>query len=314
VSRELARSEETTVDFRQAALVALGRMLAAEGYRFVTATPETHRRVLARAGRDEARDLRDVFGFSRPFPEALLPARMLEAMRAARVVERRGALLASTVRWSSLGEALYVHSAHPTSGADAVFFGPDTYRFAAFLEANARAAESAIDIGCGTGAGGLSIATRVARLTLSDVNRAALRLARVNATLAGITNARFIESDVMNEVAGTFDLVIANPPYLVDDEARTYRHGGSLHGAELSVRIVREALDRLSSRGTLLLYTGAPIVEGRDVFLDAVRPVVGKRSMHYTELDPDVFGEELDRPAYADVERIAVVGLRIDVP
>ena len=29
----------------------------------------------------------------------------------------------------------------------------------------------------------------------------------------------------------------------------------------------------------------------------------------YRELDPDVFGEELDRPAYAHVERIAVVAL-----
>ena len=30
-------------------------------------------------------------------------------------------------------------------------------------------------------------------------------------------------------------------------------------------------------------------------------------SLDYRELDPDVFGEELDRPAYRDVDRIAVV-------
>jgi len=29
----------------------------------------------------------------------------------------------------------------------------------------------------------------------------------------------------------------------------------------------------------------------------------------YRELDPDVFGEELDRSAYRNVERIAVVAL-----
>jgi hypothetical protein len=29
----------------------------------------------------------------------------------------------------------------------------------------------------------------------------------------------------------------------------------------------------------------------------------------YEELDPDVFGNELDAPSYADVERIAAVGL-----
>jgi hypothetical protein len=29
----------------------------------------------------------------------------------------------------------------------------------------------------------------------------------------------------------------------------------------------------------------------------------------YEEIDPDVFGEELDRPAYATADRIAAVGL-----
>jgi SAM-dependent methyltransferase len=297
---------------RDHALVELGRMLAADGYRFVTSTPETHRRLLARASGAEARDLRDVFGFSRPFSERLLPRPMLEALRAAGAVQPRGSLLASTVRWSSLGDALYVHSAYPTTGADAVFFGPDTYRFAAFLEMNVVRARHAVDVGCGAGAGGLSLASRVARLTLADINREALRFSRINAAVAGVTNVTLAESDVMNGVEGEVDLIVTNPPYLVDDDERAYRHGGGLYGAELSVRIVRESLARLRPGGTLLLYTGAAIVDGRDVFRDAIEPLTRAHAMHYTELDPDVFGEELDRPAYADVERIAVVGLRVD--
>ena len=31
-------------------------------------------------------------------------------------------------------------------------------------------------------------------------------------------------------------------------------------------------------------------------------------TMAYREIDPDVFGEELERPAYRDVERIAAIG------
>ena len=31
----------------------------------------------------------------------------------------------------------------------------------------------------------------------------------------------------------------------------------------------------------------------------------------YEEIDPDVFGEELDRQAYAHADRIAVVGLTV---
>ena len=34
----------------------------------------------------------------------------------------------------------------------------------------------------------------------------------------------------------------------------------------------------------------------------------------YQELDPDVFAEELDSPAYREAERIAVVGLRVTRP
>jgi hypothetical protein len=56
------------------ALVALGERLRAEGYRHVTVTPETHRRVNARPGNERAHTLRDVFGWSRPFsPEVLSP-------------------------------------------------------------------------------------------------------------------------------------------------------------------------------------------------------------------------------------------------
>jgi len=35
-------------------------------------------------------------------------------------------------------------------------------------------------------------------------------------------------------------------------------------------------------------------------------------TLRYRELDPDLFGEELDKPAYADVERIAAVGAVVE--
>ena len=47
------------------ALLALTRRLAETGYRFTTPTPSTHRTVLRRLFQPAARDLRDVFGWSR---------------------------------------------------------------------------------------------------------------------------------------------------------------------------------------------------------------------------------------------------------
>ncbi len=67
--------------------------------------------------------------------------------------------------------------------------------------------------------------------------------------------------------------------------------------------------------GRLLLYTGSAIVAGEDSFLRAIRQELSRPGVRYSyrELDPDVFAEELLRPAYADVERIAAVLLRLVV-
>jgi hypothetical protein len=134
----------------QAALVALGQALQRSGYEFVTVTPETHRRVNARAqrsGRASARSLRDIFGWNRAFEPERLPESMLAQLRAADALEPFGERLRSRVRFSTLGGRLFAHSAFPTGEADSVFFGPDTYRFCALLRRWAAPARRAIDIG-----------------------------------------------------------------------------------------------------------------------------------------------------------------------
>ena len=122
---------------------------------------------------------------------------------------------------------------------------------------------------------------------------------------------RFDRGAALDDVDGTFDLVVSNPPYLVDDERRTYRHGGDALGADLSLRIANAAATRLDPGGRLLLYTASAIVEGIDRFRAAVTSSLKERGceVSYDEIDPDVFGEELDRPAYRNVDRIAVVGV-----
>ena len=302
------------------ALVLLGRWLQGTGYRFTTVTPASHARVNARHGLDTARSLRDVFGWSRPFAADLLPGDTLGWLRDSDLLVESGGLLRSKIRFSSLGSQLYAHSAYPTTEADAVFFGPDTYRFAALIEAelalqNVGAGARILDLGCGAGPGGIAAALAShafqPELLLADINPRALDFARANARLAGLPDARFQPSNLFESLEGSFDLIVANPPYLVDAGERTYRHGGGALGSGLSVRIVRGGLTRLAPGGRLVLYTGAPIVEGRDPFRDEVTPLLQEAGclFSYREIDPDVFGEELDTPAYAIAERIAAVAL-----
>ncbi len=231
----------------------------------------------------------------------------------------------STVRFSSLGGELYVHSRFPTSEEDAVFFGPDTYRFAALiaqeLAAQPLGAHGRIlDMGCGGGPGGIvaarSAGCRVHQLVLADINPKALALAQANARLAQMASCTFVQSDLFQGVAGDFDLIVSNPPYLVDAERRTYRHGGGDYGEGLSQRILEQSIAHLRPGGRLILYTGSAVVQGVDPFSEWAAGIAARTGCAFTrrEIDPDVFGEELDRPEYAGVDRIAAIGLVVQRP
>jgi len=304
--------------FQANALLTLGTTLRQAGYRFMTVTPSTHRRINGRPGNEQARDLRDVFGWSRPFAPAVLPPGMLDLMASAGVLEGGGDELRSTVRASTLDDLLLFHSAFPTHADNAVFFGPDTYRFVGAMRRAFASADPApmraVDVGCGSGAGALTVARAfpAADVIGADVNTTALALARVNAELNGVTGFTACESDLFAGVAGEVDLIVSNPPFVVDPDGRRYRHGGGERGAELSRRIVEEGLARLRPGGRLLLYTGVALSGTDDHFLDSIRARLDAEctSWSYEELDPDIFGGQLGEAGYEEVERIAAVWLQ----
>lgn len=305
-------------------LVKLLRRLADSEYRFTTTTPRTHQHVIAlRAGQMSA-NLRDIFGWNLPFSENVIPEEMYAWMHAAHILQPHANGWQSGVRVATLGNHPFLHSAFPTTEPSAVFFGPDTYRFVRFMRhawlqivASRHSKPLRIlDIGCGSGAGGIAVASHLAasgfasEVTMNDINPLALHYTDINARAAGM-NVITALGDSMTAVAGEFDLIISNPPYLDDTAQRAYRHGGERLGRALSVRIAAQALSRLAPGGSLLLYTGVAMVEGFDPFLAELLPLLhaAECKWQYEEIDPDIFGEELERPVYAHADRIAAVGL-----
>jgi methylase of polypeptide subunit release factors len=305
----------------QRTLVALGHTLAASDYRFVTVTPATHRRINRRPENAWAQDTRGVLGWSRPFRSGTLPSDIETPLRDAGLLARDGDGHRARVRAASIGDRVYFHSAWPTSDDDAVFFGPDTYRYVAALHRSlgalgvpgSRPILRAVDIGAGAGPGAIELALLRPDATVyaADINPRALALAEVNAEVNRASNVVVCESNLLDGLEGGFDLVMSNPPYILDPEELTYRHGGGEYGAEISIRIVRAALDRLNPGGSLMLYTGVAIVDGQDRFLGAIRDWLEQEcaEWHYEELDPDIFGGQLGCKGYEDVERIAAVWL-----
>jgi SAM-dependent methyltransferase len=304
-----------------AGLVELISFLREASYEFVTPTPATHNRVNSRPVQEGSEGLTDIFGWSRPFGKTALPAALFYKLKDGKIIREKNGGWVSDVRASTLQGEILLHSAYPTLSPNAVFFGPDTYRFANAIRSNlrteSRRLRRVLDIGCGSGAGAIVVSknARWDEMLMSDINEAALQLAALNAKAAGVEAIPLL-SDLFTNVDGKFDLIVANPPYLNDPLQRAYRHGGGELGSDLSLRIAEAARDRLSPGGTLLLYTGSPIVGGKDRLLQDIEHSFGGSDLiwSYDEVDPDVFGEELETEAYSSADRIAAVLLTARQP
>jgi hypothetical protein len=292
------------------ALSELLRLLKAAHYRFIAVTPATHAIVFARQPPPQL-SLRDIFGWNRPFDRGDISPSLLDLLGAAGALESWQDKLRSKVRVATLGNDLLLHSAFPTDHVNSVFFGPDTYRFVRFLEQQVPRIERAewlVDMGAGSGAGAIA-ASRLrgfTGITMVDVNGEALRLARVNAAAAGVQ----AETTTDDTIPTGADVVIANPPYMIDSTGRSYRDGGGLLGGALALEWVTQALRSVARGGTMLLYAGAAFANGEAPVLREIGKVCSKAaaSLELSEIDPDVFGDELSMAGYEQVERIAAIG------
>lgn len=125
-----------------------------------------------------------------------------------------------------------------------------------------------IDVGCGSGVLGLSLAAErpESKVTLVDVSPEALDLARENASKLQVTNVRIEKADLLAGIGGKFDLIAANLPYVPSGEAssmaRELAHDPALalfsgpDGLDLLNRFIPDAFAFLKPGGLLALEIG----------------------------------------------------------
>ncbi|UYL07507.1 class I SAM-dependent methyltransferase [Bdellovibrio sp. SKB1291214] len=299
-------------------IVEVGSFLKEHHYHFTAVTPESHRRVLARNCHFNTMKSTDIyrhfFGWNRAVPSALIAPQVLKPLKAANLIVADGPAVKSLVRFATLDDKIFAHSGFPTDDEQSVFFGPDSYRFINFLKQSALNARRVLDVGCGSGVGALAFSAHSGLKGLCDINDRALSYSKANAVLNSCQNVEVFQSDILKNVPEGFDLLIANPPFIMDSRKRQYRHGGNHCGSEMSLKIIDQAMSYLQPGGRLAMYTGSCIVAGEDTFLKLCKELVPRNgfNLSYQEIDPDIFGEELSQASYSHVDRIAAVGLVLE--
>lgn len=311
---------------QQQALLYLLNFLKQQDYQFTAITPLSHQRILDRKQNDVNKEitLKDIFGWNLGFKKTDLDPALFSILEEHQLLKIQENLYLSQVRVASINNALFIHSAFPTIEQDAVFFGPDTYRFAyhlkQYLASRSDPLKRAVELCCGTSAAAISIAKYFPdydELIVADLNPKALLYSQMNIDFAGLKKIHPVQSDLFANLQGQFDLIFANPPYLIDPHQRQYRHGGDeLDGNALSFRIIKEGIQHLNPRGCIFLYTGVTVTQDGNRFVEHLENLMRqykKISWSYEEIDPDIFGEELEQPAYQHVDRIALALVKIEV-
>ena len=125
-----------------------------------------------------------------------------------------------------------------------------------------------LDVGCGSGVIGLSLAAEKpsSHVTMVDVSEDALGLTRENAKRLGVSNVDILRSDLLDQVTGSFDHIVANLPYVPESEAATMArelaHDPALalfsgaDGMDLLRRFIPVAASFLKPGGWLALEIG----------------------------------------------------------
>lgn len=131
--------------------------------------------------------------------------------------------------------------------------------------------DSVLDLCCGSGAIGLTLALEsaksgAAKVLLADVDKKALKVAKYNAKQLK-ANVKTKQSDMFQNIGGKFDLIVCNPPYIetktietLDKSVKDYEPRLALDGGADGLKFYRilaqQAAKHIKKGGALVLEIG----------------------------------------------------------
>jgi release factor glutamine methyltransferase len=146
-----------------------------------------------------------------------------------------------------------------------------------------------LDLCTGSGCVGISLFKSLPpgaqiELTLADISSDALQIARINAERllkSAAANIHFLQTNLFENISGTFDMIVTNPPYVPHNEAVELLKDGRSEpllaldgdvnpdsswnglndGLSLIKRLIIQAKEHLADSGHLLVETGCDNAE-----------------------------------------------------
>jgi release factor glutamine methyltransferase len=151
---------------------------------------------------------------------------------------------------------------------------PETEQLVEILESKIESASGGrrskiLDVGTGTGVIALSLGAKFpeAEIYAVDISEDALELARENAARLGLSSrVQFFRSNLLQDVDGAFDLIVANLPYIATQDRHTLSREvlrdpevalfGGARGDKLLGELIEQAPARLHPGAMLALEIG----------------------------------------------------------
>ncbi len=127
-----------------------------------------------------------------------------------------------------------------------------------------RPCATALDLGTGSGALAMLIASRAETVYATDSNARALAFTRFNLRLNGIENVRCLAGDLFEPVAERrFDLILCNPPFVISPTQRFSFRDSGMRGDLFCRKLIAAAVERLTPGGFFQCTGNIAHVAGR---------------------------------------------------
>jgi release factor glutamine methyltransferase len=162
----------------------------------------------------------------------------------------------------------------------------DTFLLADVLGKEQIENKAVLEIGCGSGCLTKIMAEKKAVVTAVDINPAAVEATKKLLSEEKLNGQVFL-SDLFSNVAGKFDLIVFNPPYLPENEddevaGSDARYSGGRSGREIIERFVKESATHLGAGGKIMILISTLTGERETIALFEkfgfiTRPIVHKK-------------------------------------